>query len=102
MVVTSSPGTTPARVAGWLSAEEFAVLEAVCDTFIPALQPPDGSSEALAAFYQRRASDLNVALRIAETLSLEDAATHSEFRQLLNLMASPISALMLVGAFKSF
>lgn len=102
MVATSSPDTTRTLVAGWLSAEEFAILEAVCDTFVPALEPPEGSSDALAAFYRRRASDLNVALRIAETLSLEDAATQGEFRQLLSLIANPISALLLIGAFKSF
>src|SRR5437660_5989934 len=102
MIAISSPDTTRTRVAGWLSAEEFAVLEAVCDTFLPALEPPEGSSDALVAFYRRRASDLNVALRIAEILSLEDVATQGEFRQLLALIASPISALLLTGAFKSF
>jgi len=102
MVAISSPDAARTRIAGWLSAEEFAVLEAVCDTFIPALEPPDGSSDALAAFYRRRASDLNVALHIAETLSLEDTATHNEFRQLLVLIANPISSLLLIGAFKSF
>ena len=102
MAITSSPKTAPTRVAGWLATEEFAVLEAACDTLIPSLNPPDGSSEALTAFYRRRASDLHVALRIAEALSYENAAAQTEFRQLLALMASSASGLMLIGAFKPF
>ena len=104
MTVTSSPTTHTAqvRIAGWLTPEEFSILEAACDTFFPSLDPPSGSSEALAAFYRRKASDLHVALLLAETLSYENAQSQTQFRQLLALMASPASGLLLVGSLKSF
>jgi len=54
MAVTSKPETSVEnRVAGWLTPEEFSILETVCDTFFPSLEPPDGSSEELAAYYRR-------------------------------------------------
>ncbi len=103
MAVTSSAGTTTeGLIAGWLAPAEFRILEAVCDTFFPSLEPPSGSSEALAAYYRRRASDLNVALLLAETLALENAQAQAEFRQLLGLMASPLSGLLLAGSAKPF
>src|SRR5215472_2789320 len=90
------------RVAGWLSPAEFHILEAVCDTFIPSLTPPAGSYEALSAYYQRSASDLNVATLLAETLAQENTATQAQFRQLLALMASPIGGLLLIGSPRPF
>ena len=48
-------------VAGWLTQDEFSVLEAVCETLLPTLEPPEGSSEAVAAYYRRSALDLSVA-----------------------------------------
>src|SRR6266702_3832147 len=82
MAVTSSTGTrTEGQVAGWLSPAEFRILEAVCDTFFPSLEPPSGSSEALAQ---------------------ENAQAQAGFRQLLGLMASPVSGLLLVGSARPF
>lgn len=90
------------RIAGWLAPEEFRVLEMVCETLLPSLAPPPGSSEALAAYYQRSARDMHVAMLMAEALAPEDAQVQAEFRQLLALLASPVSGLLLVGKPKSF
>ena len=51
MAVTSfsDTRTTQSPVAGWLSPEEFRILEVVCDTLFPSLEPPPGSSEVEAA-----------------------------------------------------
>ena len=92
MAITSSSETRAggSRVAGWLSPEEFRILEVVCDTFLPSLEPPPGSSDAMAAYYRRRASDLNVAQLLAETLALENAEAQTQFHQLMSLMASGV------------
>lgn len=104
MVIVSSPGaaTGQSRIAGWLSPDEFRIVEAVCDTLFPSLEPPPGSSEALAAYYRRNAQDMHVPLLLAETLAKENAVAQTEFRQLLALLASPVSGLMLVGSPKAF
>jgi hypothetical protein len=46
MAATSSMGvkTTEGQVAGWLTPAEFSIIETVCDTFFPSLEPPAGSS----------------------------------------------------------
>ena len=73
MAVTSKPETfLENRVAGWLTPEEFSILEAICDTLLPSLEPPEGSSEVIAAYYRRNARNLNVAHLVAETLALEN------------------------------
>src|SRR5712692_11293162 len=104
MAVTPSSDAraTGSRVAGWLSPDEFSILEAVCDTFFPSLEPSAGSSETLAAYYRRSARDLNVAQLLAETLAQENAEAQTQFHQLLALMASPISSLLLAGSTKPF
>src|SRR6266487_4754760 len=104
--MTTSPSlttpTTQGQVAGWLSPDEFRILEAICDSFFPSLEPPVGSSEAEVAYYRRRASDLHVAFVIAETLALENAEAQADVHQLLKLMTSPVSSLMLAGSAKPF
>ena len=104
MAITSSSEARASgnRVAGWLSPEEFRILEVACDTFLPSLEPPPASTEALAAFYRRRAGDLNVAQLLAETLAFENAEAQTQFHQLMSLMASPISSLLLAASPKSF
>jgi len=104
MATTSSSEATASgsRVAGWLSPAEFHILEVACDTFLPSLEPPPGSSEALAAYYRRCASDLHVAQLLAETLAFENAEAQAQFHQLMSLMASPLSGLLLVGSAKPF
>src|SRR5438105_10365584 len=104
--MTSSPtltaSTIQSPVAGWLSPEEFRILEVVCDTFFPSLEPPPGSSEVEAAYYRCKAGDLHVALLLAETLAQENAEARADFHRLLGLMASPVSSLMLAGSAKPF
>ena len=100
---TSSDTRTPrSRVAGWLSPDEFTIIEAVCDTLLPSLEPPVGCSEAVAAYYRRNAGDLHVPMLLAETLAHENAETQTEFRQLLALMASPLGGLLLIANPKPF
>ncbi len=106
MAVISSPASTThtprSRVAGWLSPDEFTIIEAVCDTLLPSLEPPIGSNEAVAAYYRRNASDLQVPMLLAETLAHENAETQTEFRQLLALMASSVGGLLLIANPKPF
>jgi len=63
MAATSTTQTAENEklVAGWLTQDEFSVLEAVCETLLPSLEPPEGSSEAVVAYYRRSALDLGVA-----------------------------------------
>jgi len=104
MAATSSSETRTARerVAGWLSPEEFTILETVCDTFFPSLEPPPGSSEIESAYYRRKAGDLHVALLLAETLAQENEDAQADFRRLLRLMANPVTSLMLARSAKPF
>lgn len=102
MAVTSSSATKEDSVAGWLTSDEFHIVEAICDTFFPSLEPPAGSSDTLKAYYQRRASDLNVAQLVAETLAQENAEAQAEFHQLLGLLNSPVTGLLLAGSAKPF
>src|SRR5437016_1028167 len=103
MAVTSKPETSVEnRVAGWLTPEEFSILEAVCDTLLPSVEPPEGSSEVIAAYYRRNARNLNVANLVAETLALENEDEQKKFRRLLSLLAGPIGGLLLIGRPRSF
>lgn len=104
MPTTSSPQATATEslVAGWLTPNEFAILEAVCDTLFPSLNPPAGSSEAVATYYCRCARDLNLAQLMAETLAQENPQAQTEFRQLLALLASPAAGLLLTGSARPF
>ena len=98
MAVTSDTETTSKnQIAGWLTPKEFSILEAICDTLLPYLEPPTGSSEAVAAYYRRNAGDLHIALLVAETLAQENAQAQAQFRQLLALLASPLAGLLLIG-----
>jgi len=104
MTITSIPGiiTTENLVAGWLTPDEFSVLEAVCETLLPSLEPPAGSSEAIVAYYRRSARDLNVAQLVAETLSFENEQAKDEFRKLLSLLSNTAAGLMLAGTPRPF
>ena len=65
--------------ATWLTPDEMRVLEAVCDTLIPSLAPPEGEDDPH-GFYARKAGDLNVAQAIAETLALESPEIEGRFQ----------------------
>src|SRR5437588_4778288 len=103
MTITSKPETSVEnRVAGWLTPEEFSILETVCDTFFPSLEPPDGTSEELAAYYCRSERNLNVAHLIAETLAFENEDEQKKFHQLLSLLDSPLGGLVLISSPRKF
>ena len=104
MAITSSPSeaATESRIAGWLVPEEFALLEAICDTLLPSLEPPTGSSADHAAYYQRCASDLQVAQRLAELLAQENSQVKADLRQLLSMFASPGPSLLFAGSARPF
>lgn len=63
MAITSQSTSTASGdlVAGWLTPLEFGVLEALIDTLLPSLEPPEGASEEIAAYYRRSARNLDVA-----------------------------------------
>jgi choline dehydrogenase-like flavoprotein len=89
-------------VAGWLTQDEFSVLEAVCETLLPSLEPHEGSSTSVAAYYRRSARDLNVAQLVAETLSFENEQAKADFRKLIGLLSNPVAGLMLAGVPRPF
>ena len=104
MAATSTTQTAKNEnlVAGWLTQDEFSVLEAVCETLLPSLEPPEGSSRPVAAYYRRSAHDLNVAQLVAETLSFENVQAKADFRKLVALLSSPAAGLMLAGVPRPF
>jgi choline dehydrogenase-like flavoprotein len=87
--------------ATWLTPDEMHVLEAVCDTLIPSLAPPEGEDDPH-GLYTRKASDLNVAQAIAETLALESPETKADFKQLLGLLNGPAFGLLTISRPRSF
>ncbi len=104
MAATSTKQTAQNEnlVAGWLAQDEFSVLEAVCETLLPSLEPPEESSEAVTAYYKRSARDLNVAQLVAETLSYENEQAQADFRKLIGLLSSSAAGLMLAGLPRPF
>jgi choline dehydrogenase-like flavoprotein len=100
MATTQQP---PAQTGAtnWLNPDEMRVLETVCDTLIPSLAPPEGEDDPH-GLYARKASDLNVAQAIAETLALESPETKADFKQLLSLLNGPAFGLLTVGRPRSF
>ncbi|GCE22484.1 GMC family oxidoreductase N-terminal domain-containing protein [Dictyobacter kobayashii] len=102
-VTSSSPQTnTQSPAASWLADDEFRVLEAICETFFPTLDPPANSDKAQATYYRASASDLHLALLIAETLGQEDEEARADVRRLLALLRSPATGLLLAGAPRPF
>ncbi len=104
MAATSSAPekTTESSIAGWLTPNEFAILEAICDTLLPSLEPPNESTEAVAAYYRRCAHDLHVAQLIAEKLGQESLEVRADIRRFLTLFAAPPIGLLLAGSARPF
>lgn len=104
MVIRSSSSVTAAQglIAGWLTADEFATLEAICDTLLPSLEPPSGSTETIAAYYRRCAGDLDVARRLAEMLARETTQVHADLRQFVSMFASSGPSLLFAGHAQPF
>lgn len=86
-----------------LSGAEFKVLTALCDTLLPSLEPPPGADPALAAYYRRAASDMNVPRAMAELLDSHSAPeAQTQFKQLLFLLGSPLGSSLLTGQLRPF
>jgi len=74
-------------------------LRAVCDTFIPSLQSPDGDH---AAFWSLKASDLNIELRLLEAFAALLPEDQQKIKLLLSLLAQPVAGWLTIGEWKSF
>jgi choline dehydrogenase-like flavoprotein len=94
--VTEWPST------GWLSAGEFAVLEAICDTLLPSLEPPAASSADVAAYYRCSAGNLRVAEQIVAKLGQQGAQVQADIRLFLSLFTTPLAGLLLAGSARPF
>jgi choline dehydrogenase-like flavoprotein len=101
VVYPSSPARKN-RIAGWLTPGEFAVLEAICDTLLPSLEPPAGSSKAVAAYYRRSAQDLHLAQQIAEKLAEQSQEVQAALHLFLKLFIAPLMSLLLAGSPRPF
>jgi choline dehydrogenase-like flavoprotein len=104
MTTISSPPerATERCIAGWLTPDEFAILEAICDTLLPSLEAPPGSSEAVIAYYRRCARDLHIAQRIADMLGREKSEVKQGYRRFWSLLATPAIGLLLTGSARPF
>lgn len=96
-----APATAP-QLTHWLSADEFAILEAICDTLLPSLEPPDGSPQEHVAYYRRSAADCRLAERLAEKLGQQSAQVQADIRLFLKLFTAPPAGLLLAGNAKTF
>ena len=104
MATISSPSAlaTQSRIAGWLTPDEFALLEAICDTLLPSLEPPSGSTEDVAAYYRGCARDLHVAQQIAEKLGELGPEMQADIHLFLKLFTAPPVSLILAGSARPF
>jgi choline dehydrogenase-like flavoprotein len=94
--------TAESRIAGWLTPNEFTILEAICDTLLPSLEPPSGSTAVVAAYYRRSARDLHVAQIIAEILAGESPDVQVQLRRFFALFTIPAMSLLLTGKARPF
>jgi choline dehydrogenase-like flavoprotein len=104
MVAIAPPNTAAAerRIAGWLTVDEFAILQAICDTLLPSLEPPAGSSDIIAAYYRRCADDMQVAQILAEKLGQQSPDVQADIRRFLSLFVAPPVSLLLAGNARPF
>ena len=87
--------TTVSASKPWLTAADMRLLEAICETLIPALDVPAETDPH--GFLRRPASALQVAQAISDTLGTEDDVTRAEFRQLLGILRGPTGGILLIG-----
>lgn len=102
IVLFSKKAAESSRIAGWLTPAEFAILEAICDTLLPSLEPPKGSAEKVAAYYRSCARDLDVAGQIAEKLGQESSEVQADIRLFLTLFTAPPIGLLLARSARPF
>lgn len=77
-------------------SRHLTALRAICDTFIPAIQKTDDPH----GYWARSASDANVAERILEAIGKIKEEDQIQFKQLLDLLSSPLLGLTWLGPFK--
>lgn len=99
MKTTLQATLNPPAPAIQLSARQQTALEAICDTIIPFVSAEDREK---AAFWQIKASDLQIAQRIKVAIARQSPEDQQEFKQLLNVFTSPLAGLLFTGKFKSF
>lgn len=89
---------------GFLTERERGTLRAVCDTLLPALEPPPGVTDpAQIAYWRRSAADLDVAAAVEETLWLETTPEQqAQIRQALDLLSQPAAMRLLTGSAQPF
>ncbi|MDQ2806118.1 MAG: GMC family oxidoreductase N-terminal domain-containing protein [Chloroflexota bacterium] len=88
----------------FLSAAERRVLQAVCDTFVPALEPPPGVREpAQVAHWRCSAAAGDVAAAVETTLALETTPEQQrQIRLALRLLDHPAALRLLTGSPQPF
>ena len=97
MATTQRAGAETATTgSGWLTPTERRTLDALCEALIPSVPKPDGVDDP-AGLYARSARDLHVGDLVAETLAAESPESRADFKSLLDLLASPIGMMALLG-----
>lgn len=85
--------------SGPLSASQRITLSAICDTFLPSLEPRDDEPPRL---FSLSAAELKVPEAIEEAVGHLRTAQQREFRLLLGALGNPLAVLALCGRFSSF
>lgn len=94
--------TAPDLIAGWLPRSLFGNLEAFCDTLLPSLEAPRGSTAEVVAYYARRAADLHVAERLAGALAPAGEGVHADLRRFLGMLSSAGPSVLFAGVRRPF
>ena len=87
----------------FLTDPQFEALAALCDTLLPALDPPSGASSEAAAYFKRSAADLDIAREVAR--AVRDYGTpdsQAQTKRFLDLLASLAGTFLLTGRFRKF
>jgi choline dehydrogenase-like flavoprotein len=83
----------------FLTDAQFQTLTALCDTVIPSIERADDEH----GFWKRAASDLDVpGLLTRAVRDLQTEEQQAEFKQLLDALDRPVTALALTGHFRPF
>jgi choline dehydrogenase-like flavoprotein len=85
------------------SPKHLHTLTHLCDTFIPSFSPDNTTNHPeITAFWQRKASDLQVAEAILQTMATMPQEMQAEFKQVLNLFDNPLFLGITTGHFAAF
>jgi choline dehydrogenase-like flavoprotein len=101
-IASNREQATERHVASWLTTAEFEILESICETLFPSLEPPPGSSEDVAAYYRRSARDLCVAEAVAEKLGQQSCDVQHNIRRFLSLFTAPPASLVFTKSLSPF